>query len=41
MIKEENYSYRRPLGQGAFGIVYLFESEGGKKVAVKTFRPGI
>jgi hypothetical protein len=32
--------YIRELGQGLTGIVYLFESESGKKIAVKTFKPG-
>jgi hypothetical protein len=25
-IKEEDYYYKRELGQGSFGVVYLFES---------------
>jgi RIO-like serine/threonine protein kinase len=40
MIKDEYYSYKMELGQGSFGVVYLFESDTGKKVAVKTFKQG-
>ena len=32
--------YIREVGQGTTGIVYLFESESGKKIAVKTFKSG-
>jgi RIO-like serine/threonine protein kinase len=32
--------YIRELGQGKTSVVYLFESDSGKKIAVKTFKPG-
>jgi hypothetical protein len=32
--------YSKEVGKGKTGIVNLFESESGKKIAVKTFKPG-
>ena len=35
------YYFKKELGRGSFGVVYLYESKTGKKLVSKIFKQGI
>jgi hypothetical protein len=35
------YYFKKELGRGAFGVVFLYESKDGKKIVSKIFKQGI
>jgi predicted Ser/Thr protein kinase len=35
------YYFKKELGRGAFGVVYLYEAKNGKKLVSKIFKGGI